>query len=85
MLQVKVNAGLFRDECEVRITTCGQFQGSVYVNRSLIQTKGSNHFLKLSNEPIRVTKGVFRILLPTEIVGSGSRWLQATEKEIIFK
>jgi hypothetical protein len=85
MLEVNVRDGMFSNEYTAEIISEGSPRGTVFVDKGLVKKKGSRHFLRVSFVTKIKKSKMANVLLPGEVMESGSRWLMVPAGEIVQK
>lgn len=82
-LPVEIGDGMFSNECAVKINVQGNFIGTLFVNKSLIESHKNKNYLRLDSVYKSGDKKFTDILLPTEIMENGSRWVKIPNEQLV--
>ncbi len=83
LLPVEVEKGMFSNEYAVKINIQGHLVGTLFVHDSLIRRHANKSYLRIHSIFSSKTKNNKDVLLPTEIMETGTRWISIPVGELV--
>ena len=76
LIPVDTSSGMFSTEYAVSLNTANNQQVSFFVDKTLIEKRGEESFLKVKSYSNNECGGKKKIFLPTETIETDSRWIE---------
>jgi hypothetical protein len=82
LIPCNLSAGMFGNEYAVELVSEEGKTISFFADKGLVRTNGSQHSGYIRVSVISSNAGVSKILLPSEAIESGTRWLEVPASQL---